>query len=356
MEPITVGIVANPASGRDIRRLVARGSVFPTAEKCNMIVRLLGALAATGVQRVLVMPDTGGVSARLRRTLATCGPAEQWPHVEFLDMPVEDGPRDTLRAVRRMAAENVGAIVVLGGDGTHRLVATACHDIPLTSLSTGTNNVFPEMREATVAGLATGLIATGKVSTAEGTRRNKVLRIEIDGSPSSLAVVDVSIATDTWAGARALWRPENISHIFVAFAEPDAIGLSAVAGLLQPVSRCAPHGLRVDLAPASAAAFILHAPIAPGLIVPIGVTRVCEIRPGERQAFAARQGMIALDGERELEFRSDQRVTLWLDADGPRTVDTGRVMTISARDGLLRTCPQSAVEAVDDRLPRRSGH
>lgn len=29
----TVGIMANPASGRDIRRLVAKASVFPTAEK-----------------------------------------------------------------------------------------------------------------------------------------------------------------------------------------------------------------------------------------------------------------------------------------------------------------------------------
>ena len=37
----TVGIIANPASGRDIRRLVACASVFPVAEKCNMITRLL---------------------------------------------------------------------------------------------------------------------------------------------------------------------------------------------------------------------------------------------------------------------------------------------------------------------------
>ncbi|CAH2799770.1 MAG: Acetoin catabolism protein X, possible NAD kinase [uncultured Paraburkholderia sp.] len=30
--PFTVGVIANPASGRDIRRLTTYASVFPTAE------------------------------------------------------------------------------------------------------------------------------------------------------------------------------------------------------------------------------------------------------------------------------------------------------------------------------------
>ena len=38
----------------------------------------------------------------------------------------------------------VGGIVVLGGDGTNRLVARACGTAcRSSSLSTGTNNVFP---------------------------------------------------------------------------------------------------------------------------------------------------------------------------------------------------------------------
>jgi len=46
---VVVGIVANPASGRDIRRLVAQASLYPMAEKCNMVLRLLSGLRATGV-------------------------------------------------------------------------------------------------------------------------------------------------------------------------------------------------------------------------------------------------------------------------------------------------------------------
>jgi predicted polyphosphate/ATP-dependent NAD kinase len=334
-QQVTVGIVANPASGRDIRRLVARASVFPIAEKCNMIIRLLAALGATGVERVLMMPDVGGVSERLRRAIISHEAVDAWPEVEFLDMPVDDGPTDTVRAVEHMVAAKVSAIVVLGGDGTHRLVATACEEIPLMGLSTGTNNVFPEMREATVAGIATGLIATGQITKAEGTMCNKVLRVEVNGLRNGLALVDASVSSEWWIGAKALWHPERLSQIFVTFAEPDAIGLSAVAGLLCPVSRSSAHGLRVDLVPPETAPFTLKAPIAPGLVVSVGVAGVREIHPGEPQAVTIPQGVVALDGEREIEFQSKQQINLWLDRQGPLTIDVERVMALAARDGLL---------------------
>jgi hypothetical protein len=47
----TVGVIANPMSGRDIRRLVASASVFPNAEKASMVVRLTAAAGALGVRR-----------------------------------------------------------------------------------------------------------------------------------------------------------------------------------------------------------------------------------------------------------------------------------------------------------------
>jgi hypothetical protein len=57
----TVGIIANPASGRDIRRLVAHASVFDNLEKAHILRRVLLALDAIGVQRVIYMPDYGGL-------------------------------------------------------------------------------------------------------------------------------------------------------------------------------------------------------------------------------------------------------------------------------------------------------
>ena len=57
----TVGIIANPASGKDIRRLVAHGSVFDNNEKVNIVRRGLLVLDTMRVERVLIMPYRFGI-------------------------------------------------------------------------------------------------------------------------------------------------------------------------------------------------------------------------------------------------------------------------------------------------------
>ena len=52
-----VAIISNPDSGKDIRRLVAHGSVVHTSEKINSIRRVLLGLDSMGVKQVLFMPD-----------------------------------------------------------------------------------------------------------------------------------------------------------------------------------------------------------------------------------------------------------------------------------------------------------
>ena len=57
-----IGIAANPASGKDVRRLVARASVFDNQEKCAIIRRaVVGALAA-GAREFRYLPDTHGIT------------------------------------------------------------------------------------------------------------------------------------------------------------------------------------------------------------------------------------------------------------------------------------------------------
>jgi predicted polyphosphate/ATP-dependent NAD kinase len=43
MVTVSVGVVANPASGRDVRRLVTGASVFDNMEAANEVNRLVGA-------------------------------------------------------------------------------------------------------------------------------------------------------------------------------------------------------------------------------------------------------------------------------------------------------------------------
>ena len=282
-----------------------------------------------------MMPDAGGIGHRVRRLLNTL-PSDQHsiPELYFLDMHPQDSAATTLLAVEKMVAMGVGAIIALGGDGTHRLVARVSGQVPFTALSSGTNNVFAELREATIAGLATGLVATRSIPMPEVIRSNKVLKIETDGN-HDLALVDICVSSAPWAGAKALWRSEDLEQLFVTFAESDVIGLSSIAGLIRPVSRHASHGLILELTTPSEACLKVLAPIAPGLFLPVGVTGVHEMQPGKAYHVRTRKGIIALDGEREIEFSDRDDVIIRLDLEGPRTIRIRRVMEYAARKGLL---------------------
>jgi len=125
-----VGVVANPLSGRDIRRLVTQASVFPTAEKASMIQRMLTAFQAVGVDRVLLSIDLGGISAAVLRAIGQRrSQGAALPEVEFLDgQPIRQTAQDTVDAVRRMVDAGARVVVCLGGDGTARVAATAIGD------------------------------------------------------------------------------------------------------------------------------------------------------------------------------------------------------------------------------------
>jgi hypothetical protein len=290
---VSVGIVANPASGRDIRRLVAGASVFGNPEKAGMVYRVLVGLAAAGVDKAVMMPAADGLGWTLERLMKAHG--KPLP-LEILDLPLTGTAQDTTRAVRAM--HGARAIVVLGGDGTHRVVAKACGDTPIVALSTGTNNAFPEMREATIAGLAAGLFTDQVI-------REPALRVQDD-----LALVDVAVSNQPFVGAKALWRADSITELFVTRPNPAAVGLSAIAGQL------ATGPVRITLGPGTR----VHAAIAPGLVVPVDVAG---IEPLDGPVTLDAPGCVALDGERELERPGQVTVTL---TDGPYRVDIDAVM------------------------------
>ena len=333
--PTRVGIIANPASGRDIRRLTSRASVFPNAEKASMIVRAIAGLQAAGVNEVLLMPDKGSISPLVYRALDLKGPSTEGQGVRFLDMTISETIEDTLTATAAMRDAGVTAIIVLGGDGTHRAVSLRSGQIPLLALSTGTNNAFPEMREATVAGLATGLIATGAVPGSAGLRRNKVLRVQCDGR-DDIALVDACFTGHEYIGSRAVWDSAVVEDLFVTFAAADGIGLSAIAGQLEPVSRSAQHGLHVRCAPVGDTPRRVHAAIAPGLVAEVGVREYSHLVPHEPVLITGRRGTIALDGEREIEYDIGSRIEVKLDPNGPATVDVAATLTYAAQHRLMR--------------------
>src|SRR5262245_556252 len=115
-----VGLIANPVSARDIRRVIGNAGTMQIADRVNVVLRVLAALGACGVGRVLVMPDRKGIRTGLERAVAReHNLHHRLPEVEFVDMRVSSTVVDTVVASTAMAAAGVAAIVVLGGDGTH---------------------------------------------------------------------------------------------------------------------------------------------------------------------------------------------------------------------------------------------
>src|SRR5262249_61995675 len=127
-----------------------------------------------------------------------------------------------------------------------------CGAVPIAGISTGTNNAFPEMREPTITGMAVGLYASGRLPAEQALVPNKILEVQVDhGARRDIALVDAVISTDRYVGARALWRTEGPRWLYVTYADPEAIGMSAIAGLLEPGGRPQPRGSAVQPCPAS---------------------------------------------------------------------------------------------------------
>jgi predicted polyphosphate/ATP-dependent NAD kinase len=334
-----VGIIANPVSARDIRRVIANAASLQIADRANIVLRVLACLHACGITDVVMMPENGGIRSHVHRGLTRAhnrGEA-QFPNVHYLPIRISGTVEDTRLASAEMCKGGVSAIVVLGGDGTHRAVAAHCGAIPVAGISTGTNNAFPKPGEPTIVGLATGLAVTGQVPAHLAFADNKVIVVSInDDMVREIALVDVTLVTERYVGARALWRTETFRELFVTFADPEVIGMSAVAGLLEPVTRAESGGLMVRLAPPGEGRIVLQAPIAPGLVRPIGITDWRRLPTDVPFVPEVRAGSIALDGERELSFSERDRVVLTLHDNAFRTVNVSGCMQYAARNGLLR--------------------
>src|SRR3954466_14981716 len=114
-DDVTVGVIANPASGRDIRRLVAGASVFGNADKAGMVFRLLAGLGAAGVGRVLMMPAADGLSTTLHRhlhgrhTAPGFAGAAPFPVLEEVALALDGTARDSVVAAQRMLDAGVAA-------------------------------------------------------------------------------------------------------------------------------------------------------------------------------------------------------------------------------------------------------
>lgn len=313
---ITVGIIANPSSGKDIRRIVAQGWVVSDQEKIAIVRRLLRGVEAAGVERVLFMPEPLNIGYK-----ALEGLEEITLQAETLEMDITTRQEDSTRAADMMVAQGATCIITLGGDGTNRAVFKGCRShVPLLPISTGTNNVFPEFQEGTTAGLAAGLVAKGVVAREIACWHSKVLVLYKQGEPVDLALVDLAISTDSVIGSRAIWDVGKLNELFLTRAQPESIGLSAIGGMVHPLDSRSPLGLHLRFGMDGKT---VRAAIGPGLFANINVQAIREIVVGERILLRLNRPVtLAFDGERDMIAYPDDVLEIELNADGPWVVDT----------------------------------
>jgi predicted polyphosphate/ATP-dependent NAD kinase len=318
-----VGIVANPASGKDIRRLVSHATVVNNNEKASIVRRVLLALYASGVRRVEIMPDHFGIGVRALKGLRDR--PEVIDSVSLIDMPVTHTLDDSLRAAQYLRDAGAGCIVVLGGDGTCRIVAKGASEVPLLPISTGTNNVVPTFVEGTIAGTAAAQVALrAKVEWEDLCWRHKRLLVQVNGEAIDQALVEVALLTTRFTGARAVWETGTLRQVFVSRAQPVNIGLSAIIGMVRSVGPTHPVGASVTTAADGRKVMV---PIAPGMVVPVGIGEIVEMEPGiGHPVDSLRPATLALDGEREITLNRDDEATVTLDLEGPWIVDVERTL------------------------------
>ena len=317
-----IGIIANPASGKDIRRLSAGASISNNLEKSAVIRRFIGGLLGVSNPTIHFYPDTHRITSSALRELGVQG--------NSLDMAAQGCSEDS--TIAACSLHGCDLVVSLGGDGTNRAIAKGWRDIPLIALSSGTNNAFPEMIEATTAGVAAGMIMNGSVNVEEVADICKTVEIQPKEGDrwNELALIDAVGTTDRFVGSRALLNTAHYIFAVLTEADPSNPGTSGIGGCVKSISTEEDAGLLIRFN--GRAREKVRALVSPGIVQDISISECQVLKPGEWQQFAG-PFMLALDGERELAIGRSDVVRMKVERNGPRLVDVKRALQLATTRG-----------------------
>jgi hypothetical protein len=282
---VIVGLVVNPVSSKDIRRLVGLARVVDSAEKVNIVARLLTGLSAGPPLNVLALDDGAGL---VRRAARIAGRASV--PIDFLPLKPARTEDDSIQAARLFAEAGAASVIVVGGDGTVRAVTEGWPAAPLVTISAGTNNALALTAEPTLLGYATAL------ATASGLHCYRpLIRVEVTGAgPPVTAVVDAVGVRHQWVGSAALWEPSALIEGVFTVAESAVVGMASVAAAFGPLpDHCARY---LRFGPGQT----VRAALAPGLVRDVEIAEARDLEVGEPVSVDPRVRLLALDGERRL--------------------------------------------------------
>ncbi|AOY75858.1 ATP-NAD kinase family protein [Clostridium formicaceticum] len=327
----SIGIIANPVSGKDIRRLVSHATVVDNHEKVNIVERILLGAQQCGVKNIYIMPDSFNIGYKAIDNLSYS--RELTSSVEVLCMKLNANPTDTTCAAKMMEDMKIGCMIVLGGDGTNRAAAKAIKNTPLISISTGTNNVYPEMVEGTVAGMAAAVVASGKYAKDSICKRDKKIEIYKNQELIDIALVDAVLSKNLFVGSKAIWDMEDMIEIIVSKAHPASIGFSSIVGCKKIIRDEDDFGASVNL---TEGRYSILAPMAAGLVKKVRMGEPKILKLNKAYVYETKcNGMIAVDGEREIPFRENEKITFKITRNGPLRVNIKKALEDAQKDGFF---------------------
>jgi len=328
----TIGIIANPASGKDIRRLVSHATVIDNNEKVNILERIILGAQNFGVDKIYIMPDSYMMGYKVQEKLNLS--QELKVSVEVLDMKIKASPKDTEVAAQIMEEKKLGCVVVLGGDGTHRLAAKYLKTVPLIGVSTGTNNAYPQMLEGTTVGIAAAVIAAQDYDASLSCRQDKIIEIYKNGEFIDISLMDAVISNEQYIGSKAIWDLSNIKKVIVSSCHPASIGFSAIVGVIKHIDEKDDFGAALEINSGNNK-----------FMTPVSAGKVSEIISGDLELIKMNEsikwefdfkGIIAVDGEREIVFNNGDLFEFKITRNGPVHVDVRKTMEAAVAQGFFK--------------------
>jgi hypothetical protein len=129
-------------------------------------------------------------------------------------------------------------------------------------------------------------------------------------------------------------------------AEPAAVGMSPLGGLLVPSGAADDFGVRVDFCGHQDGGQVLLAPVSPGLFRSTHIRAAAAV-PLEQAIELRGPGILAFDGDRERQLAAGQRARLKVSRSGPWVIDPQLTLRIAAENRLMLDLPHW-VDPFDD--------
>jgi predicted polyphosphate/ATP-dependent NAD kinase len=312
----SAGLIINPDSGKDVRRIASYATYVGNFTKAELGKRVVMGMCAAGVEKIYIMHDSRGLGEEVLSTLE--GRVEST--LELIETHHTADMRETMEAASAMERKGVKSIVIVGGDGTLRAAFLGARNTPLATVSAGTNNVTGNYLDACLVGYAAGIVATS-TQPSRFANRVKSLKVYVNGTYRSEAIVDVAVLKTPVIGARAIVEVEDVSYIILSKGEPTDIGLASILGYFSPTSFTDLRGYYLKLAHPREAKVTVKAPILPGVFKEVGIADFKELRIGDKVNIPKGKYAIALDGEREIEVSDDDEVTVEVSREGPLLIN-----------------------------------